>query len=220
MNVQNRINPIQKLAGLAAGLMILPVIAACEPQQTAQTPPDTAPTTTEPSPGATTSPGEPTPGATTPGTTTPPAAQAEADDNHVVDVVQANPSLKTLASVIDETDANEVLELQGPYTVFAPSDEAFNALPAETRQRLLQPENRQQLAQILFYHVVPGQVSADQLQSGDVKTVEGANVNVQVDQTANQVRVNDATVTQADIPASNGVVHIVDRVILPPNFNI
>ncbi|MGL4620836.1 fasciclin domain-containing protein [Chroococcidiopsis sp.] len=215
MKVQNCTHTMKKLAGLAAGLMILPVIAACEPQQTAQTPP----TATQPSPGATTSPGEPTPGAT-PGTTTPPAAQAEADDNHVVDVVQANPSLKTLASVIDETDANEVLELQGPYTVFAPSDEAFNALPAETRQRLLQPENRQQLAQILFYHVVPGQVSADQLQSGDVKTVEGANVNVQVDQTANQVRVNDATVTQADIPASNGVVHIVDRVILPPNFNI
>jgi uncharacterized surface protein with fasciclin (FAS1) repeats len=215
MKVQNRTHTMKKLAGLAAGLMILPVIAACEPQQTAQNPP----TATEPSPGATTSLIEPTPG-TTPRTTTPPAGQAEADDNHVVDVVQANPSLKTLASVIDETDANEVLELQGPYTVFAPSDDAFNALPAETRQRLLQPENRQQLAQILFYHVVPGQVSANQLQSGDVKTVEGANVNVKVDQTANQVTVNDATVTQADIPASNGVIHIVDRVILPPNFSI
>ncbi|AFY89653.1 MAG: hypothetical protein CLLPBCKN_005159 [Chroococcidiopsis cubana SAG 39.79] len=211
MNVQNRTNSIKKLAGLAAGLTILPIIAACEPQQTAQTPPATAPTA-EATPGATTqSPAAPT---------APPAAQAEADDNHVVDVVQANPSLKTLASVIDETDANEVLELQGPYTVFAPSDDAFNALPAETRQRLLQPENRQQLAQILFYHVVPGQVSANQLQSGDVKTVEGANVNVKVDQTANQVTVNDATVTQADIPASNGVIHIVDRVILPPNFSI
>ncbi|MBE9015484.1 beta-Ig-H3/fasciclin [Chroococcidiopsis sp. CCALA 051] len=211
MKVQNRTNSIKKLAGLAAGLTILPIIAACEPQQTAQTPPATAPTA-EATPGATTqSPAAPT---------APPAAQAEADDNHVVDVVQANPSLKTLASVIDETDANEVLELQGPYTVFAPSDDAFNALPAETRQRLLQPENRQQLAQILFYHVVPGQVSANQLQSGDVKTVEGANVNVQVDQTANQVTVNDATVTQADIPASNGVIHIVDRVILPPNFSI
>lgn len=211
MKVQNRTNSIKKLAGLAAGLTILPIIAACEPQQTAQTPPATAPTA-EATPGATTqSPAAPT---------APPAAQAEADDNHVVDVVQANPSLKTLASVIDETDANEVLELQGPYTVFAPSDDAFNALPAETRQRLLQPENRQQLAQILFYHVVPGQVSANQLQSGDVKTVEGANVNVKVDQTANQVTVNDATVTQADIPASNGVIHIVDRVILPPNFSI
>ena len=204
MKLQNRTHSLKKLAGLAAGLMILPVIAACEPQQTAQTPP----TATEPSPGA------------TPGTTTPPAGQAEAADNHVVDVVANNPSLKTLASAIDETDANEVLELQGPYTIFAPSDEAFAALPAETRQKLLQPENRPQLAQILFYHVVPGQVSASQLQSGDVKTVEGANVNVQVDPSANSVRVNDATVTQADIPASNGVVHIVDRVILPPNFSI
>jgi len=176
MKVQNRTHSLKKLAGLAAGLLILPVIAACEPQQTAQTPP----TATEPSPGATTSPTEPSPGAT-PGTTTPLAGQAEADDNHVVDVVANNPSLKTLASAIDETDANEVLELQGPYTVFAPSDEAFAALPAETRQKLLQPENRPQLAQILFYHVVPGQVSANQLRSGEVKTVEGANVNVQVD---------------------------------------
>ncbi len=215
MKIQNRINSIKKLVGLAAGLMILPVIAACEPQQTAQTPPATVPTTepAQPSPGTTTQPPAASP-------TTPPAAQAEAEDNHVVDVVQANPSLKTLASVIDETDANEVLELQGPYTVFAPSDAAFAALSAETRQRLLQPENRQQLAQILFYHVVPGQVNANQLQSGEVKTVEGASVNVQVDQTANKVRVNNATVTQADIPASNGVVHIVDRVVLPPNFNI
>lgn len=188
MKIQNRSNSIKKLARLAAGLMILPVIAACEPQQTAPPPP----TATQPSPGATTSPTEPTPGAT-PGTTTPPAGQAEAEDNHVVDVVQANPSLKTLASVIDETDANQVLELQGPYTVFAPSDDAFNALPAETRQRLLQPENSQQLAQILFYHVVPGQVSANQLQSKDVKTVEGANVNVQVGQNKSRLASCDLT---------------------------
>lgn len=187
MKIQNRINSIKKLAGLAAGVMILPVIAACEPQQTVQTPPATP----------TTEPAQPSPGtaAPPPGTapTTPPAAQAEAEDNHVVDVVQANPSLKTLASVIDETDANEVLELQGPYTVFAPTDAAFAALPAETRQRLLQPENSQQLAQILFYHVVPGQVSANQLQSKDVKTVEGANVNVQVGQNKSRLASCDLT---------------------------
>jgi hypothetical protein len=102
MKFQPRINPTKKLAGLAAGLMIVPAIAACEPQQTAQTPPATAPTTKAP-PGETAkSPAAPI---------TPPAAQTEAEDNHVVDVVQANPSLKTLASVIDETNANEVLEL-------------------------------------------------------------------------------------------------------------
>lgn len=215
MTVQNRTHAIKKLAGLAAGLMILPVIAACEPQQTAQTPPATAPTTevAQPAPGST----RQSPAALP---STPPAAQAEAAENHVVDVVANNPSLRTLAAALDETDANQILELQGPYTVFAPSDAAFAALSAETRQRLLQPENRQQLAQILFYHVVPGQVNANQLHSGEVKTVEGASVNVQVDPSANQVRVNNATVTQADIPASNGVVHIVDRVILPPNFNI
>jgi len=113
-----------------------------------------------------------------------------------------------------------VLDREESFTVFAPTNEAFDTLPAQTRERLLQPENRQKLAQILFYHVVPGQITANQLASGEVKTVEGANVNVQVDQAANQVRVNEATVVQADIPASNGVIHIVDRVILPPNFDI
>ncbi len=135
-------------------------------------------------------------------------------------MVAANGSLSTLASAIDETELEEVLDREESFTVFAPTNEAFDTLPAQTRERLLQPENRQKLAQILFYHVVPGQITANQLASGEVKTVEGANVNVQVDQAANQVRVNEATVVQADIPASNGVIHIVDRVILPPNFDI
>jgi len=220
MNVQNHTNTMKKFAGFAAGLMIFPVIAACTPQETAQAPP----TTTEPTPRATTlPPTQPTPGVTTPPATSPapaPDAGAQADGNHVVDVVAANNSLSTLASLIDETDANAILETEGPYTVFAPSDQAFAALPAQTRQRLLQPENRETLARILFYHVVPGELTADQLPSGTVKTVEGANVNIQADQTGNQVRVNDATVVQPNIPASNGVVHIVDRVILPPNFSI
>ncbi len=199
MNVQTKTK--KKLAGLAAGLLIFPAIAACTPE--AQNP------TTQTAPEA-----------VQPPVTSPSAPIADADDNRVVDVVEANSSLSTLASAIDETEFEEVLDRDEPFTVFAPTNEAFAALPAQTRQRLLQPENRQKLAQILSYHVVPGQLTANQLSSGEVRTVEGANVNVQVDQTANQVRVNEATVVQADIPASNGVVHIVDRVILPPNFEI
>ncbi|KJH69375.1 fasciclin domain-containing protein [Aliterella atlantica] len=198
MNVQTK----TKFAGLAAGLLIFPAIAACTPQ--AQ-----IPNTTQPAPEA-----------VQPPLASPSAPIADADDNRVVDVVEANNSLSTLASAIDETQLDEVLNRDEPFTVFAPTNEAFAALPAQTRQRLLQPENRQKLAQILSYHVVPGQLAANQLSSGEVRTVEGANVNVQVDQAANQVRVNEATVVQADIPASNGVVHIVDRVILPPNFEI
>lgn len=192
-----------KFAGLAAGLLIFPAIAACTPE-TAQTPPTT----------------QPAPETVQPPVTSPSAPIADADNNRVVDVVAANGSLSTLASAIDETELEEVLDREESFTVFAPTNEAFAALPAQTRERLLQPENRQKLAQILFYHVVPGQITANQLASGEVKTVEGANVNVQVDQAANQVRVNEATVVQADIPASNGVIHIVDRVILPPNFDI
>lgn len=201
MNVQTKTKT--KFAGIAAGLLMFPAIAACTPE-TAQTP-----TTIQPVPES-----------VQPPVTSPSAPIADADDNRVVDVVAANNSLSTLASAIDETQLDEVLNRDEPFTIFAPTNEAFAALPAQTRQRLLQPENRQKLAQILSYHVVPGQLSANQLSSGEVRTVEGANVNVQVDQTANQVRVNEATVVQADIPASNGVVHIVDRVILPPNFEI
>lgn len=198
MNMQ--IQTKTKFAGLVAGLLIFPVIAACTPETAQQTP-----TTTQP---------------VQPPVASPTAPIADADDNRVVDVVAANSSLSTLTSAIDATELDEVLNREESFTVFAPTNEAFAALPAQTRQRLLQPENRQKLAQILSYHVVPGQLAANQLASGEVKTVEGANVNVQVDQTANQVRVNEARVIQADIPASNGVIHIVDRVILPPNFEI
>lgn len=198
MNLQ--IQTKKKFAGLVAGLLVFPAITACTPETAQQTP-----TTTQP---------------VQPPVASPTAPIANADDNRVVDVVAANSSLSTLTSAIDATELDEVLNREESFTVFAPTNEAFAALPAQTRQRLLQPENRQKLAQILSYHVVPGQLAANQLASGEVKTVEGANVNVQVDQTANQVRVNEARVIQADIPASNGVIHIVDRVILPPNFEI
>jgi uncharacterized surface protein with fasciclin (FAS1) repeats len=104
---------------------------------------------------------------------------------------------------------------QGPYTVFAPTDAAFNALPTGTVDNLLKPANKQKLVQLLGYHVVPGRVTSSQLKSGNVNTVEGQPLKVSVD---TGVTVNGAKVVQADIPASNGVVHVVDKVLLPPNF--
>jgi len=87
-------------------------------------------------------------------------------------------------------------------------------------ENLLKPENKQQLVQLLTYHVIPGQVTSSQLTSGDVKTVEGTPVTIDVNSTARTISVNGAKVTQADILASNGVVHVVDKVILPPNFQV
>ncbi len=104
---------------------------------------------------------------------------------------------------------------QGSYTVFAPTDAAFNALPTGTVDNLLKPANKQKLVQLLGYHVVPGKVTSSQLKSGNVNTVEGQSLKVSVD---TGVTVNGAKVVQADIPASNGVVHVVDKVLLPPNF--
>ncbi len=104
---------------------------------------------------------------------------------------------------------------QGPYTVFAPTDAAFNALPTGTVDNLLKPANKQKLVQLLGYHVVPGRVTSSQLKSGNVNTVEGQSLKVSV---GTGVTVNGAKVVQADIPASNGIVHVVDKVLLPPKF--
>jgi uncharacterized surface protein with fasciclin (FAS1) repeats len=108
----------------------------------------------------------------------------------------------------------ETLQGDGPFTVFAPSNEAFAALPAGTVENLLRPENKDQLAKVLTYHVVPGAVTSDQLAGKrmDVATVQGQTVRVNG---THGVRVNNARVTQADIIASNGVIHRIDRVLLP-----
>jgi uncharacterized surface protein with fasciclin (FAS1) repeats len=111
----------------------------------------------------------------------------------------------------------ETLSGKGPFTVFAPTDAAFAALPQDALQELLKPENKDILVKILSYHVVPGNVTSSDLKSGEVKTVEGGAVNVQVD-AAKGVVVNDAKVVQPDIKASNGVIHAIDKVMLPPDL--
>jgi uncharacterized surface protein with fasciclin (FAS1) repeats len=143
---------------------------------------------------------------------------AAASEESIVDVASAAGQFETLTAALTAAGLTEVLEGEGPYTVFAPTDEAFAALPEGTVEELLRPENRDKLVQVLTYHVVPGEVTSTQLSSGEVETVEGTPVTVTVD--GEVVTVNDATVTQPDITASNGVIHVVDQVILPPDMDM
>ncbi len=132
----------------------------------------------------------------------------------IVDIAASNGSFNTLVAAVTAAGLVDTLKGEGPFTVFAPTDAAFAALPAGTVDSLLLPENKDQLVSILTYHVVPGAVTSDQLagQHLDVATVNGAEVRVNG---SNGVKVNDATVTTADIIASNGVIHVIDSVLLP-----
>ncbi len=123
-----------------------------------------------------------------------------------------------LTKAVQAAGLEQNLTGQGPYTIFAPTDAAFKALPKGTVDNLLKPANKQKLVKLLGYHVVSGRVTSSQLKSGNVKTVEGQSLKVSVNTGANAVTVNGAKVVQADIPASNGIVHVVDKVLLPPNF--
>ena len=136
--------------------------------------------------------------------------------SEVMDIVaKASKSEKfnTLVAALDAADLVEVLQGEGPFTVFAPTDEAFAALPEGTLDQLLLEENKDKLVQILTYHVVPGKVMSETLESGAVATVEGSEVNITVSDAG--VQVDDATVLKADVLASNGVIHVIDKVILP-----
>jgi len=140
-----------------------------------------------------------------------PMMESEPD---IVDIAASNGNFNTLVAAVTAAGLVDTLKSEGPFTVFAPTDEAFAALPAGTVESLLLPENKDQLVAILTYHVVPGAVTSDQLagQHLDVATVNGAEVRVNG---SNGVKVNDATVTTADIIASNGVIHVIDSVLLP-----
>lgn len=132
----------------------------------------------------------------------------------IVDIAASNEDFSTLVTALQAAGLVDTLRSDGPFTVFAPTNAAFAALPEGTVETLLRPENREQLAAILTYHVVPGAVTSDQLagQRLTVATVNGGTVHVDGTQ---GVAVNDATVTTADIVASNGVIHVIDAVLLP-----
>ena len=140
------------------------------------------------------------------------ALPAKAAD--IVDTAVEAGSFKTLVAAVQAAGLVDTLKGEGPFTVFAPTDEAFAALPAGTVEDLLKPENKDKLVSILTYHVVPGKVMSTDL-SDDMmaKTVEGAEIKVDLD---NGVMINDASVVTADIAADNGVIHVIDKVIMPP----
>jgi uncharacterized surface protein with fasciclin (FAS1) repeats len=133
----------------------------------------------------------------------------------IVETAVAAGQFKTLAAALGAAGLVDTLKGPGPFTVFAPTDAAFAKLPAGTVENLLKPENKGQLTAILTYHVVPGKTMSSALagKTLDVATVNGAKV--RVDGTKG-VRVNNATVTTADVAASNGVIHVIDTVLLPP----
>ncbi len=146
---------------------------------------------------------------------TEPSAGTESQD--IIGIVESNNSFTVLAKALKAAGLEETLKGDGPFTVLAPSDAAFAKLPQDAVQDLLKPENKEVLVKILTYHVVPGRVLSTDLTSGEVKSVEGGPISVKVDP-ATGVQVNDATVVQPDVKASNGVIHIIDNVILPPDL--
>ncbi|MBW4520594.1 MAG: fasciclin domain-containing protein [Scytolyngbya sp. HA4215-MV1] len=144
------------------------------------------------------------------------ATSSDSSTNTVVQAVAANGSFRTLTAALKAADLTDVLSQEGPFTIFAPTDAAFAALPPGTLAKLLKPENKAMLIKVLTYHVVSGRVSSNQLTSGAVNTVEGKSVEIQVSDGG--VQVNDARVIQPDVNASNGVIHAINKVILPPDM--
>ena len=142
------------------------------------------------------------------------ATMAEDSQPDIVDTAVAAGSFTTLVAAVQAAELVDTLKSPGPFTVFAPTDDAFAALPDGTVDSLLLPENKDKLVQILTYHVVPGVVKAEELvgNRGSVPTVEGSRLHIDG---RNGVNVENATVVTADIEASNGIIHVIDTVLLP-----
>ncbi len=132
----------------------------------------------------------------------------------IVDTAIGAGTFKTLVAAVTAADLVATLKSDGPFTVFAPTDEAFAKLPAGTVENLLKPENKDQLIAVLTYHVIPGKVMSSDIagKKMDVATVQGSKLSVDA---TNGVKVDNAAVVQADIETSNGVIHVIDTVILP-----
>ena len=142
------------------------------------------------------------------------ASRAEAQGKDIVDTAVAAGQFKTLAAALQAAGLVETLKGAGPFTVFAPTDEAFAKLPKGTVEDLLKPENKAKLTAVLTYHVVPGKVmAADVVKVKDAKTVQGGSLKVNA--SGGKVMVDNATVVKTDIAASNGVIHVIDSVVLP-----
>ena len=140
------------------------------------------------------------------------AGCASMQPQNVVQVINSDPQLSTLSKLIADAGLSETLSGTGPFTVFAPTNDAFKAVPEKTMAELA--ANKEQLKRMLTYHVVPAKSAAADVKPGNMKTVNGANVAVA--RSATFVTVEEALVTGADKTATNGVVHVIDRVLLPP----
>jgi len=141
---------------------------------------------------------------------------ANAQKKDIVDLAAGNKNLTTLVTAVKAAGLVETLKSEGPFTVFAPTNEAFANLPEGTLEMLLKPENKDALTKVLTYHVIPAKVMSTDLKSGmKAKTAEGEEIMVDL---SKGVMINDATVRKADIKATNGVVHVIDKVILPPSM--
>lgn len=144
------------------------------------------------------------------------ARNAFAAEKDIVDTAVGAGSFHTLVAALQAAGLVDTLKGGGPFTVFAPTDDAFKKLPPGTVESLLKPENREKLRAILTYHVVAGDLKAGQVvKHSSLKTVNGQKVTIHVE--GGKVMVNNATVVKADIPASNGVIHVIDTVLLPSN---
>jgi uncharacterized surface protein with fasciclin (FAS1) repeats len=163
------------------------------------------PGTTTPTTVPTTSPSTPS---TTPSTSTP-------KGKTIVSIASGNKNFTTLVKALKAADLVETLSGEGPYTVFAPTNAAFAKLPKATLANLLKPANKEQLKKVLTYHVVSGAVTSKALKAGSVATVEGGNVTVKIK--GKKVTINNANVILPDVKASNGVIHAIDTVLLPPS---
>lgn len=197
-----------RMMGLVAASSLSLALAACggdeEPENTeAATPPAETEIDTAAAP-------EPTPEPVAAPEPEAPAPQT------IVQIAGASPEFATLVAAVQAADLVDTLSSEGPFTVFAPTNEAFAALPEGTVDSLLLPENKDQLVAVLKYHVISGEVMSADLAGAETTTVTVEGSEITIDATGADVLVGNAKVTTADIEASNGVIHVIDAVLLPP----
>ncbi|MGZ8899475.1 MAG: fasciclin domain-containing protein [Limisphaerales bacterium] len=141
------------------------------------------------------------------------ATRSYGEGKDIVAIAAGDENFKTLVAAVKAAGLVETLQGKGPFTVFAPTDAAFAKLPAGTVEDLLKPENKEKLVSILTYHVIPGKVMAADVKTMEAKTVQGKNVKLQVSDAG--VTVDNAKIVKTDLVAKNGVIHVIDTVILP-----
>lgn len=142
-----------------------------------------------------------------------PASFYNSERRSLIQVAKDNPNLSTFVTAVEAAGLSDQLDNEGPYTIFAPSNEAFRQLPKGALDRLLKPENQRQLYSIISYHIVPGKVPAKDAKTAKIRTMNGRDVNLEVSR--GSIQVGDAEVIRQDLPSQNGMIHIIDEVMLP-----